>query len=386
MSELDEIRKAFKEGLNKLDELIERMREERERLRREFEERLSALSVKGFDIEGLEEFLEEPYVLLPKSKDEYYVIVPKWVGFHVGWLEHQTRCYDEKTRLMTRDGLKSFRELSYDDEILTLNPRTLEMEYQHPTSIFVYDYDGELIHFKGQLYDLLVTPNHNMFVNKGGKWCFIEAEEIAENGKSKRELYRMAIELGDQGLNVGQISRILGLPYDRVRGWLKRGTKPRGIGWNYLKIKRNGKWRGVNAEFINIPRVEGYHVRNVVRVPINTWLNFLGWYLSEGCTQRSKAKLPSGNTYTQYRVHISSHNNENKKEIADIIRSLGFAPTIHRNGVSFSSKQLCIYLERFGHAPDKFIPREIKDLAPDKLNELLITLFKGDGTFLEGRP
>jgi len=94
VSELDEIRMAFEEGLRRLDELIERMKAERDRLRREFEERLSALSVKGFDMEGLEEFLEEPYVLLPKGRDEWYVIVPKWVGFHVGWLEHQTRSYN----------------------------------------------------------------------------------------------------------------------------------------------------------------------------------------------------------------------------------------------------------------------------------------------------
>jgi len=94
LSELDEIRRAFEEGLRRLDELIKRMKAERDRLRREFEERLSALSVKGFDMEGLEEFLEEPYVLLPKGRDEWYVIVPKWVGFHVGWLEHQTRSYN----------------------------------------------------------------------------------------------------------------------------------------------------------------------------------------------------------------------------------------------------------------------------------------------------
>ncbi len=94
MSELDEIRRAFEEGLRRLEGLIERMKAERDRLRREFEERLSALSVKGFDIEGLEEFLKEPYVLLPKSREEWYVIVPKWVGFHAGWLEHQTRSYN----------------------------------------------------------------------------------------------------------------------------------------------------------------------------------------------------------------------------------------------------------------------------------------------------
>jgi DNA excision repair protein ERCC-3 len=42
----------------------------------------------------LEEFLKEPYVVIPKKANEWYVIAPKWLSFAVGWLERSTRSYN----------------------------------------------------------------------------------------------------------------------------------------------------------------------------------------------------------------------------------------------------------------------------------------------------
>ncbi len=46
------------------------------------------------DTEEFRAFLREPYLILPKGKDEYYVIVPRFIDFHVGWLEMQTDSYN----------------------------------------------------------------------------------------------------------------------------------------------------------------------------------------------------------------------------------------------------------------------------------------------------
>mgnify|MGYP000011623034 CR=1 FL=1 len=94
LEEVREIRKSFEEALARLDRLIARLEEERERIKREFERRLEKLFCTRVDLSLLKEFLEEPYCILPKSKDEYYVIVPKWVNFQIGWLEHRTRSYN----------------------------------------------------------------------------------------------------------------------------------------------------------------------------------------------------------------------------------------------------------------------------------------------------
>jgi len=39
-------------------------------------------------------FAEEPYCLLPKADNEAYVVVPRFVPFHVGWLDRQTASHN----------------------------------------------------------------------------------------------------------------------------------------------------------------------------------------------------------------------------------------------------------------------------------------------------
>lgn len=91
---IEEIRKSFEESLRKLDEYIEKIKEEREKIVEEFERKLEELKVFDVDKEKLKDFLKEPFVLIPKRKDEWYVIVPKFIPFHVGWLEHETKSYN----------------------------------------------------------------------------------------------------------------------------------------------------------------------------------------------------------------------------------------------------------------------------------------------------
>lgn len=39
-------------------------------------------------------FLKEPWCILPKSREEWWVTVPKWVGVQVGWLERSTDTFN----------------------------------------------------------------------------------------------------------------------------------------------------------------------------------------------------------------------------------------------------------------------------------------------------
>lgn len=48
----------------------------------------------SFEVEHMAAFGEQPYVLLPKGENEAYVVVPRFVPFHVGWLERQTDSYN----------------------------------------------------------------------------------------------------------------------------------------------------------------------------------------------------------------------------------------------------------------------------------------------------
>jgi len=90
--ELSKIRRTLEDGFKQLDELIEHLSNLRDSLRKELEDRLEQIQLSDYNIEELNKFLEEPYCILPK-KDKFWVIVPKFINFQVGWLEHETKSY-----------------------------------------------------------------------------------------------------------------------------------------------------------------------------------------------------------------------------------------------------------------------------------------------------
>jgi DNA excision repair protein ERCC-3 len=93
MRDLSDIRRTFEEGFRQIDELIEQLKIERDNLRHQLEERIEQLQFTDYDLEGLEDFLEEPYYIIPRDKDKLWIIVPKFVNLYLGWLEHETRSF-----------------------------------------------------------------------------------------------------------------------------------------------------------------------------------------------------------------------------------------------------------------------------------------------------
>jgi hypothetical protein len=68
-------------------------------------------------------------------------------------------CVDPDTQALTRRGWKCYWEIEDEDEILTLNPVTDEIEWQSPSAVSVYPYKGEMHRWTGKV-DALTTPNH----------------------------------------------------------------------------------------------------------------------------------------------------------------------------------------------------------------------------------
>ena len=73
-------------------------------------------------------------------------------------------CYSEDTRALTKNGLKLFNEIKKNDYVLSINPKTKNIEYKKIKRIIIDKYTGKMIHFKSRSCDLLVTPNHNMLL------------------------------------------------------------------------------------------------------------------------------------------------------------------------------------------------------------------------------
>jgi hypothetical protein len=295
-------------------------------------------------------------------------------------------CFDEKTRILTKKGLKYFFELDGEDEVATLNVLTGELEYQKPTKLYLSFYEGPMIHFKSRSVDLLVTPNHNVLVSSNGRKFYLKrAQELVGKtyffkksskwgGKNiesiqipllppsnleRMKAYERAWELKKSGATIREISNNLGISYNTLCSWFYQRIKP-----NPLSPRGGGP-------------------REITSLPADLWLRFLGWWLSEG-------SLSVRNKNRDYKVTIHQKKRKNVKEISEIINAMGFPskPRLDKgNCFAFEihSKQLATYLARFGRQPTRYIPEEIKELSPLHLKVLLETLIKGDGYIEDSR-
>lgn len=80
--------------------------------------------------------------------------------FHIGT---SGMCYDKKTEVLTNKGFKLFSELDKSELIAQVDPKTFEIDFVEPIRYVKEWYEGIMFGFRGEMYDLLVTPEHNMF-------------------------------------------------------------------------------------------------------------------------------------------------------------------------------------------------------------------------------
>jgi len=293
-------------------------------------------------------------------------------------------CYDEKTRVLTKTGFKFFKDVLLTDEIATLNKQGL-LEYQKPINVYNYPYNGDMINIKNQYIDLSVTPNHNMFVNtfnmKGAgtyqtegltnmydSWVFRTAEELMNGTRihGKKIARKFAI------------NKVCEWKGKEIDFWEIDGEHGRNrITENETVISKRELSK--SNVYLSPPKL----VKNGVtkkRIPINAWMDFLGWYIAEGYTYYDEKKCI-------YRVSISQKNIR-KTEIPNIVKSMGYECYIREqksyqtcDDLIISNKNLAKYLiENFGKdCYSKQLTPEILNLSSDLLKRFLTTFIDGDG-------
>ena len=247
-------------------------------------------------------------------------------------------CYDRKTRVLTQEGFKHFHELSRSDKIATLNPKNGYLEYHRPKRIINYEYRGDMYRIKSRNVDLMVTPDHNLWV-------------APIHGRKQLRKYRFCTPS-----QLFTISR-------------KRSYKR-----HYFAVKRTARWKGeAPKKFI---RVEGRRIR------LKDWLQFLGWYVAEGSCSKAGRKRNYGVVYVS-----QSSNSPHLRELESVVSGLGFkyGKYFHKrdNVINFAiyNNSLENLLRPLGDsAPNKRLPQYVKQLPPKMLRLLFETALKGDGT------
>jgi len=313
-------------------------------------------------------------------------------------------CYDKETEVLTIDGWKKFYELRQDDLLATLNSKG-ELEYQRPIKFQKFRYKGKMIRIRGRNIDLCVTPDHLLLVRK--RWRkhfeFVKAKDVygkynyelkrdANWKGEKREYFYLPRMLDENRLNkfknltsilemleqnnlttVGIKNNLNKVPHRTLlfyldelysKGFLEKSTifKRRKIGANRIFV-----W-GLNK---NLNELHDFYLKPI-KIKMKDWLKFFGIWLAEGSAYMDEKKR-------NYVVKIACFDPKKRKIIRKWLSKLPFKFFETKEGFVCLNKSLCLYLKQFGHAPEKFIPKEIKNLAPSYLKILLSSFLLGDG-------
>lgn len=300
---------------------------------------ISDLVDRGYHPEGIVSSYGKDFLKINKTKGNFDIVTnPPYA------------CYDKNTEVYTKEGWKYFHELQGNEEILSVNPNNLELEWSPIVAQHEYEIDDELIHFKNRLQDILVTKNHRMFVFSNS-WLL-----------KHKELKLQVDELGDV-YTASKVNR--------------SSVTPK---WGYV-------WKGIDQDYFILPECEvggGFNAKKVVpsvKIKMNDWLRFFGLWLADGSCNHTKNS--QGNQ--RYGVMIGQ-DVKTFSETKNIFDSLPFKYTVkHTEGTRIynfviESKQLWSYLIQFGYSRDKYIPSFIKELPVDRLKIFLNSYLFGDST------
>jgi len=235
-------------------------------------------------------------------------------------------CYSYDTDILTKDGWKRFYELNKDDLVYTLNPNTHEIELEDIKRTFEHDYSGDMYKIDNEQVNLLVTPNHKLYV------C-----------KDRFNDYSSDYKL----------------------------VEAQNLGYRKWYFKKNGMWSGKN---------EKYFILGNNKIDMKLFLQFLGIYLSDGCIQNC------GDGH--YRIRIVQTKPTTIGFMRDVL--IAITRTLDRKLSYYNNREFCtnhkelvLYLEKFGKAKQKYVPDFIKELSPDLINIFLYAYTIGDGSFYE---
>lgn len=109
--------------------------------------------------------------------DELEGYYPKDFVFS-GW---HPNCWVDGTKVLTAQGWKLMQDVTFSDEVCSLNPRTGAVEYCGIIDKQAYYKRTMLVHFKGNGVDCIVTKDHRMvYIDKKGKIRFSKASNFTQ--------------------------------------------------------------------------------------------------------------------------------------------------------------------------------------------------------------
>ena len=260
------------------------------------------------------------------------------------------RCYSADTEILTMAGWKTHDALTDDDFVAVVDPITHEIIYQKPKHIYRYVYEGNMVAAKNSLTDFLVTPNHRMYVGRieghgaYGQMQFCEAETLQT---MKPQFYELKAVSG------------------------------------VSDVAQNAELQYVTVPDVAVNSYRNYKSRAGFTVDADTFLEFLGYFISEGSVHIGKRPVGT------YRVQLCQKDGPTAERMRMVLQAMPcrFEEHIHApTSMVLWKKQhkpLCMYLaqECGVGAENKRIPSWVKLLPARQLRIIFDALMLGDGTW-----
>lgn len=256
-------------------------------------------------------------------------------------------CHDEKTRVLTSRGFVFFKDLTDKDQVAQWDPETRDMTFVVPKVRTVRDWNQPLLHFKAKGLDMMLTSTHRMRVS------------AQQDGNWGRWLTESANDTSQRGGNVKFIGFV--------------------------------EWKGEEKEVFElpgIPKSSGYSGSVTRLFRMDGWLQFLGFYLSEG-----GLALVNGKPTCIKMSQRETVNFDTTQKIRDCFRKndIEFSefPNPKTGDINWTihGKQFWLWLmENVGLTGDaKRIPRIFMGLSKRQLQILFDAMMLGDGS-VDPRP
>ncbi|ROO88246.1 thymidylate synthase Thy1 [Actinocorallia herbida] len=248
-------------------------------------------------------------------------------------------CYDSDTEVLTDRGWVPWPKIEGDETFATLNPVTRELEYQQATEVFHADYDGPMYRVASEQVDLLVTPNHRMWI---------------------RRFDTQAARRGEQDFQVEFAEDIL---HKRVQ------------------YQKSAVWQGHTPERVEIPATTRSYVRSDTGTeverdyegasfPTLPFARFLGYFIAEG-------------SINGHQIVIAQNRGPMLEKIRATIEEMGlkaYVPETGHGTVRTSCVALRDFLAVLGHCHEKYVPEMVHGWGPEAIAEFLDAMVEGDGT------
>ena len=231
-------------------------------------------------------------------------------------------CYDKETEVLTDEGWKFFKDLTGEEECLTFNIESENVEWSKINKRISYHYEGNMHLYEHDSFSLMVTPEHKQVVRN-----------IIQ--KDNKKFYKTVLK--EDNL----------LP-NRNR---------------FYKTITN--YKGIDKKEITIC---GYIFNTMA------FCAFMGYWLSEGSItyrENIKSELIIPQFKEEYFNDILKYSKLCFPDVKGEAKNVVYI---------YINNELAKWFKNFGHSYQKFIPNEIKELDIKYLEIFLEKYINGDGS------